>query len=829
MSRLGLELGWPAALWALALCPLLLLAVIRSRALLSRLNFVLITTLRLLVIVLVVLALADARLQWPNDELAVATIIDGSASISPAERQLLEGRVRWLTETRAEVDWLDLSPVVDPEHPATNDLGHRVAAARALLPRDRVRRIVVATDGRSDRASLLSAARRARDNGLRLDVLPIGESPAVDQISLSDLELPRLIRAGETASVAIEVTSRVEQRVTLNLTVDDHLVAQLPVTATAGRSRHEHQITLRDEGIHQIAARLVAADNALADNDSWTALVRVAPPPRVLLVREAVQPEPPLAAVLRDARLQVELVTPAQVARDRRGFNRYQLVVLDELDPSLLQEPQQRGLRQWVEEGGGLITITGTNAVRSEPSILREIEPVIPPRSIPETPPMEIILVIDRSGSMSGHRMAMARQAGVAAVQAMRPDSRVGLVAFSGSPDTIIPPVDMSRAQWLISIISSLTSGGGTDISGALNAAGSIVTNDPRYLHHIILLSDGVSSTQPALWEAQMLASRGVTISTISLGHRNNLMSDIAALGRGRYHVAHDPSQLPQLFVREARYRQAPPHRVVDFRPQVAETMAFLDGVDFSAAPELAGYVLAETRPEAQTVLRSDEGDTILAHWEVGEGQVASFTTATAGRWADRWRAGTSGSFRRLWSQMAWELLRERVEGELEMRVDDHQRDPEIRVITVATDDVEQAEAPVVDLARSRDPRGLKPLLLTQRGPGLWQVEVERGTGFLSSAAPDDGEDPVAAVAVDAPYPEELMVFGPDEAALAALAEAGGGQVLVALEHALAVDGEATITQRLRLPLLLAALVLYLLSVLLLRLPQNARAASRRR
>lgn len=841
MGGAGITVGWPVALWALALCPLLLLAVIRSRAVMSRRMLALVTALRVLVVALVALALADARAVWPSDELAVAAIVDQSASLSMVEREALAKRARWLERNHPEVAWLDL--VDDPNAPGgfmqATDVGVRISTALALLPRDRVRRVVVATDGRDDAAGLLPALRRAADDGVEVSVVPAGDRPPIDQVAVSGVEVPRLIRAGETASVEVRLHCLEPQQVTLRLSLDGQTVGAgeaWTVSAPAGASAHVRQIPFPDEGVRALAVEATAARDTLPANNRWSSLVHVASPPRVLLVRPTGQTAPPpLAKVLQDARLRVDVVEAGAVQAQRaEDLNRYQLVVLDEASPDLIQEPQLRAIRGWVEaSGGGLISVTGVNAVRSQPAVFREIDPLIPPRAIPETPPLELILVIDRSGSMSGNRIDMARQAAIAAVQALRPDSRVGLVAFSGSPDTVIPPVDMSQASWIMNIISQLSSGGGTDIASALNAAGGIMSNDPNYLHHIVLLSDGVSTEGAAIAAAQALAWRGITISTISLGTRNTLMSGVATIGRGRYYAVDDPSQLPQLFVREAQYRQAPPHRVVDFRPEVAESMPFLDGVDFAADEPIGGYVLAEARPEAQTVLRSPDGDPILAHWAVGAGRVASFATTTAGAWSDRWRPGQS--FARLWSQMAWDMLRERVEGELEMRLDPHPSDRSLDVVTVATNDLETEAAPFVVLARGPSgPSGgteplTKPLDLTQRGPGLWQAEVDRVEGFIATGHLREGDEPVAAVAVDNPYPRELAAFGPDRPALELLAETGGGRVLDGLEQVLTITGDEVPTSHaLRVPMLLAALVIYLASVLLLRLPRNARGAAAR-
>ena len=118
----------------------------------------------------------------------------------------------------------------------------------------------------------------------------------------------------------------------------------------------------------------------------------------------------------------------------------------------------------------------------------------------------------------------------------------------------------------------------------------------------------------------------------------------------------------------------------------------------------------------------------------------------------------------------------------------------------------------------------MKPLELTRRGPGLWQVEVEVGDGFVASGHMTESDEAVVAVAVDHPFSPELANFGSDDVALATLAEQGGGRVIDDLGLILAPGGQVPTMQPLRLPLLLLALFLYLLSVLLLRLPRDTKA-----
>ena len=283
-----------------------------------------------------------------------------------------------------------------------------------------------------------------------------------------------------------------------------------------------------------------------------------------------------LAQVLDEGGMRVEVVPITAAPTELRSLEDVSLVIVDEADPNDLTEEQQHVLRDWVEnEGGGLISVTGRHPVRRAPEAFRALEPITIPPAIPEPRPLELILVIDRSSSMSGIKMMQARNAGVAAIRALRADARVGVVAFSGGADRVMAPVGMDQREEAIAFVQGIHASGGTNIGAALGAANRIMSPDPRYIHHVILLSDGVSAPEPALEAARVLAGRG-SISTITIGPRNDLMAQIAQIGRGRYHVTNAAGSLPSLFVREAQYRQPPAHRQVSFRPRVANAVSMM-------------------------------------------------------------------------------------------------------------------------------------------------------------------------------------------------------------------------------------------------------------
>ncbi len=415
----------------------------------------------------------------------------------------------------------------------------------------------------------------------------------------------------------------------------------------------------------------------------------------------------------------------------------------------------------------------------------------------------------------------MARRAGAAAVAALREDALAGVVAFSGGADRVMAPVPVAedaQRQEVISFVSRIGASGGTNIAAALGAARAIMSHDPRYIHHVILLSDGESDPAPALSEAGALASDGVTVSAITIGPYSELMAEIARIGHGRYHVTNNPTSLPSLFVREAQFRQPPANRRGRIQPRVVMQHRAVEGIDFASGPPVLGHVLAAARPGADTIIASSDESPIFAHWHFGLGQVGTWTSATTGGWANEMREWQG--FRTFFSQTAWALMRARTVDPLEMRVVEVPGRPEVRRVLAIAPSIHMTPVPVAHLTRAIG--GEHDLDLAPLGPGIFAADVEVGDGFLVDARLPTDPEPTAAITVDHSYDEELAHFGADQATLARLAELGGGRVVASADEATAAVTPATVARSLRTLFFALALALYLLSVLLVRLPDRA-------
>lgn len=177
--------------------------------------------------------------------------------------------------------------------------------------------------------------------------------------------------------------------------------------------------------------------------------------------------------------------------------------------------------------------------------------------------PMNLSVVIDRSGSMKGERIANAMNAAVAALERMRDGDSINVVSFDTSATVVVPPTRVSAATrpTIERSIRSIRLGGDTCISCGLEEGMqqlALTSLNGDHINRMILLSDG--ATNAGIRDmgglramANRMHGRGVTISTIGVDvdFDEKIMAAIANEAQGRHYFVANASGLPQVFSQE--------------------------------------------------------------------------------------------------------------------------------------------------------------------------------------------------------------------------------------------------------------------------------------
>lgn len=158
--------------------------------------------------------------------------------------------------------------------------------------------------------------------------------------------------------------------------------------------------------------------------------------------------------------------------------------------------------------------------------------------------PINVGLVLDRSGSMSGQPLAHSLKACQYVTDQMGEGDLLSMVAFDDEVETIFPPEKVIYKDGMKSKIAAIEPGGATNLSGGLPLGAQFVTDAKQdgMVNRVLLLSDGhanegITDRGKLSRIAKEYQSMGIGISTLGVGHRfdEELMEAIADGGGGNF------------------------------------------------------------------------------------------------------------------------------------------------------------------------------------------------------------------------------------------------------------------------------------------------------
>jgi Mg-chelatase subunit ChlD len=615
-----------------------------------------------------VIALAGPWAPMRVQKLAVTVLMDTSASMPRESLQRGEAMLRDLVRKNsgadlrlitfaehaklravpAQADQVIIPQGVDPKEGMVSNLEEALQLSLSTFPSEGQRRILLISDGNENRGNSLTEALRARDSGVAVFTVPAGGTAPLP-IQVESVGSPQDVFSGERFPLTLQLNSGSAMKARVWMTSEGQEIASTAADLQAGSNVVNLEARISRSGVSLLEVHISSegSDQVLV---SRAITVRR---PHVLYVAGGQETSAPLLDTLKQADVEVESVTSFPVNRPGRDWD---AVLLDNYPDHDLSAEEDQALERYVYSGGGLIYIAGDSNAKLAEEPKTPFEKMLPVRAEPPPEkPTAVVLVLDKSGSMSGPKIEMARDAARASIRTLRPIDMIGVISFDETFNWVIPLGPAGALEDKASLISQITANGGTKIYQAVESGFEAIVNEKATHKHIILLTDGVSTpgTQedfPKL-ERDALAKH-VSISTIGVGDYINrdLLDELARKTKGKSHFVDNPESIPQIINAEVKSTedlaiQERPVRAVRVRP-----VEFTDGIDFTKAPRLAGFVQAEAKDGSEVILRVDDKKPLLVRWRYGLGRVIAFMSDAKSRWAApwvRWQA-----FGTLWPQM---------------------------------------------------------------------------------------------------------------------------------------------------------------------------------
>jgi Ca-activated chloride channel family protein len=620
----------------------------------------------------ILLALAQPRIVVYESKVAVAMLVDTSASVTPADLQTASDLASRVERDRGR-HWLRVIPfarntrntVPEERTPkgwqlrgtaGDNGRGTNLESAMrdgvAALPAGLVPRLLLVSDGNENLGSAARAIWQAQQLGIAVDTVPLTGRPKPSLI-LESVSIPGQVFTGERFPIEVTLASPQAAQAKVEITAEGKPLGTSQVNLTAGQNHFRVQANLNVAGAVALGGKISAPGLGETGFENAVTLRR---PRAVLISRDPQTAEQHLTHTLEANQFDVERA-PGGVPEK---LDDYQLAIFNNWDIQAVTPQRKEAIEQFVKKGGGLLWIAGEHNVYVEKKGEEDpLERSLPAKLAPPRTPegTSVVLIIDKSSSMEGKKMELARLAAIGVVENLRPIDLVGVLIFDNSFQWAVPIRKAEDRAAIKRLISGITPDGGTQIAPALSEAYHKILPMNAIYKHIVLLTDGISEEGDSMSLSREAEANKVTISTVGLGQDVNraFLEKVAAFAKGKSYFLNDPAGLEQILLRDVQEHTGSTAVEKTIKVKVLKPAEILDGVGMDTAPALRGYVRFTSRPTADAILEADRGDPLLVRWQYGLGRAAVFTSDAKNRWAVNWVSWPG--FDRLWANVFRDLL----------------------------------------------------------------------------------------------------------------------------------------------------------------------------
>jgi Ca-activated chloride channel family protein len=785
--------------------------------------------LKALSFVVILLALAEPTITLAQTKTGVVVLVDTSASITPDDLAHASSIVADVARHK-HGNWMKLVPfardtrtilpeetsaglrLVNTSSEAGNgtDFETALTDSVAMVPPGHIPRIVLISDGNENEGSTSRAIAQLQRLHLPVDTISLSGRPKTG-LRLASLSMPREAYAGEQIPIDLTVESPGAARATIEIFAEGKDLGSNPIQLESGTNQVRVHARMKSTGATSISGRISAGRLGSLRFEEAVQLRR----PKVLYASED-----PLASGtnLLQALNQAEFDITRDASLIDKDLSGIQLVLLNNLDLNSFSPARKRRLEEYVKSGGGLLLIGGERQVYKKDAQADPLDRVLPAKLAPPrtSEGTAVGLIIDKSSSMEGRKIDLARLSAVGVVDHLRPTDTIGVLIFDNSFQWAVPMRHAENKSLIRRLISGITPDGGTQIAPALTEAYCKVLSSKATYKHIVLLTDGISEEGDSIELAREALGHQVTISTVGLGQDVNraYLEKVAATSGGRSYFLNDPQGLEQILLKDVLDYSGSTAVEKPLKAIVERKAEILDGVGIENAPPLKGYARFIAKPAAETILRIDDEkrDPLYVRWQYGLGRAAVFTSDAKSRWAEAWV--TWPGFDKLWINITRDLLTRAQQSEAAAQFDTANGDILINY-HLGNGVREPLEAPQIF---GIGPKSFeKPVHVQKVAPRLYQgrLHIGRISGLFrirpvieSPAFPETGLYR---------QEEELQDYGSNPALLAQISKLTGGRFNPTPDSVFDSDGRSLYTASQLWPGLLALAIALTIAELIMR------------
>lgn len=711
--------------------------------------------IRAILFLILIFALSGFSLKFTGKSTTTIYLLDVSDSVRDSRQDIINfvnesvkdkkkndnvGVIAFGEDTRVEQfvsENLAFSKFQTDVNTGATNLEDAVKIALSQLPDDSAGRIVLITDGNENEGSLKSVAPDIISSGCAFEIKKIEENIS-DEVYVSDLSIPTQAGIGEKFNIEVEVESNVACDAKVKLYAGRTLKGEQDVHLQKGTNQFIFSDTQSDEGLKTYKVVVESEKDTISVNNEFAAYTNIETTLPLLVVEGQEGNAKNYKKILESIDVGYDTVSPGTVPVDMPSLMQYSAVVLVDVYEADLREGFLDILNEYVKNNGGGLIMTGGSSSYAvggyRDTLLEEMAPVyMDINGENEIPTMAMAMVIDHSGSMDSSDgiesyLDLAKKSAAAAVDYMRPEDYVEVIAFDDAYSRVVPLQNVEDPEKIQQMIFSIPSGGGTSIYPALEAAVKDINNCDAMIKHIILLTDGQDYNTGYEGLLKIINNAGITLSCVAVGSGCNdqLLEGLAKGGNGRIFYSDDTSDLPRIFAQEV-FLASNTYLVNEvFTPEVTSNDKIIRDVVKDGMPQLYGYVATMKKERSIDLLESFQHDPILSYWQYGLGKTVAWTSDVNGEWSAEYSSWDNTPL--LWHNII-KLVSE--DNGMEGTYANVEQNGNKATITYTTEDY-SADTKVIAIVYDEEGNP-KEVELDPKKPGVYETQVDtKDTGIYT-------------------------------------------------------------------------------------------------
>jgi len=656
-------------------------------------------------------------------------------------------------------------------------------SANAVIPSDTKRRIVLMTDGYENIGDARKQLGALKDSSTAIDIVDLSDHE-FSEVQFEEIIIPNKVEKNQMIDIKAKIFSNVKTIGTLYIYSNNQVKYETDITIDHGENLFVFTDEITEGGLVTYSAQIIVDNDTYTENNYVSTYTFVNDLPKILVVQGADEQALNLIGMLENS-ADMDIRRPEEVPSTLEEIIKYDGFILANISIEELNQEFLSSMEEAIRlQGKGLLVTGGETSYGPGgyyKTLLEDILPVnMDAKPKEEKPNLALMLIIDKSGSMSGGeygitQMELAKEASIRSIEILEAKDFIGVIGFDSEPKWVVDTVNVVDKDKIIEQIASLQPGGGTSIQPSLREGIEALGKIDAGLKHIILLTDGQAESTGYLPLLETMKEEGMTLSTVAVGSGadKSLLKLLADYGDGRYYSTDVFSDIPSIFTKEAFMAGKKYLNNVTFYPKVTGDSPIISGL--SALPELDGYVATSPKEQGKIILSGPDDDPILASWQYGLGRTIAFTSDMKGIWSENWLIWDANQ--NFWINTVSWLVQQDLNTDYAVngRYESGKGIIDVKSLVKGED-----YASIEGLLSS--PEGeTKGISLEAIAPGKYQGEFEpEGKGvYLVSLNLGEGEGSEQIItAVNIGYSKEFDFFGSSNITMDELVKLSGGRLL---------------------------------------------------